>query len=55
MRGVWVVDDAEKFFEKSCVALKMRYDIDLVEEDQRVENRKGRIVQDSCKYNIFKV
>ena len=45
----------KQLLEKGGVTLEMLDNVDLVEEYERVENRKGRVVQDACKNNIFQV
>ena len=55
--GVYIagIKHSEQFLEKGGVELDVTDNVDLVEEDERVEHGKGRIVQDARQDHILEV
>lgn len=49
------IKDGKELLEKGGVTLEMLNDVNLVEEDDGVEDRKGRVVQDSGQDDIFQI
>lgn len=46
---------SKKLIQKGRALLEMLNDVDLVEEDEGVENRKGWVIEDSGKNDVFQV
>lgn len=46
---------AEQLFQERKIRLQMLDDVDLVEKNERIENREGGIVENARQYDVFEV
>lgn len=49
------VEDTKELFQEGGICLDMVHNVDLVEEDQRVEDREGWIVENPSQDHVFQV
>jgi hypothetical protein len=49
------IEDTKELLQERGVRLKMLDDVDLVEEDERIQYREGRVVQDARENDVFEV
>jgi hypothetical protein len=46
---------AEQLFQEGEIRLQMLDDVDLVEKNERIENREGGVVENARQYDVFEV